>query len=102
MIFGMAAENRPVWLSSGISIEWTHSSLVTHGNERRVEIFVVLLRTASIKFVGRPAVDGEEVCAGIVGPQWSMNSLRAEWGQSRDALGPVVVAIELGRNMFFS
>jgi len=80
MIFGMAAEKKPVWLSSRISIEWTHSrSLVTHGDERRVEIFVVLLLMAAIKFVSLLVVDDEEVCAGIVGPQRSMNPLKAEW-----------------------
>ena len=62
----MAVENRPVWLPSGTSTELTHSNRITHEDEGRVEIFIVLLRIASIELVGLLAADGKEGCAGIV------------------------------------
>jgi len=41
-----------------------------HEDERRVEIFVVLLRVVPVKLVGFPPVDRKEVGTGVIGPEW--------------------------------
>jgi len=42
----------------------------TDKDEGGVEVFVILLGVILVKLVGFLAVDGEEVGAWIVGPQW--------------------------------
>ena len=43
---------------------------IAHKNEGGVEILVILFGIVFIKFGGLPSIDGEEVGAGITGPQW--------------------------------
>ena len=69
------AENGPAWLSSRVSTEQTYPDCITHKNLGRIEIFVILLGKASVKFDGILAMDDEEASTGIVG---SRNSLRTE------------------------
>ena len=47
-----------------------HLDRIAHKNEGRIEILVILLGIVSVEFSGLLAIDGEEVGAGIVGPQW--------------------------------
>ena len=47
-----------------------HSDRITHKNESRVEILVVLLHIIFVELVGLLAIDGEEVNAGVTCPQW--------------------------------
>ena len=63
----LTAENRPAWLDLGISAAWMYLDRITHENEGRVEILVVLFGIVSVKFGGLFAIDGEEVGAGIIG-----------------------------------
>ena len=49
---------------------------ISHEDEGRVEIFIVLPRVIPVKVCRFPAVCGEEVGAGIVGSQWFKELLK--------------------------
>ena len=44
--------------------------MVTHKDKGCVQVLVILFRVVSVELVGLLAINGEEVGAGIVGPQW--------------------------------
>ena len=49
---------------------WMYPDRNAHKNEGGVEVLVILLDIVFIEFGGLPSIDGEEVGAGITGPQW--------------------------------
>ena len=55
-----------------------HYDGIAHEDERCVEIFIVLPRVISVKVCRFPAVCGEEVGTGIVGPQRFKKFLEGE------------------------
>ena len=65
----LTAEKRPACVSPHLVFSGEGGNMTTHKDEGRVEIFVIFLRVVSVEFVGLFTIDGEEVCAGIVGPQ---------------------------------
>jgi hypothetical protein len=65
----LTAENRPAWLPSRISAERKYWKQNAHEDEGGVQVFVVLPCIVSVELFGFSAVYGEEVGAGIVGPQ---------------------------------
>lgn len=88
----LTAEKRPACVSPGLVFSGESGNMTTHKDEGRVEILVILLRVVSVEFVGLLTIDGEEVCAGIIGPQWIKEllegrmeaGLRSEQWQSDD------------------
>ena len=84
----LTAENSPAWLCSGINAEWMYSDGIAHKNEGGVEILVILFGIVFIEFGGLLSIDGEEVGAGITGPQWFEELLegRMEAYRSSDIL----------------
>ena len=65
----LTAENKPacVPLNSVLSADGRNKT--TDEDEGCVQVLVILLRVIAVKLSGLPAVDGEEVGSGIVGPQ---------------------------------
>jgi len=57
-------------MTSGISAERTYQDRDAHEDKRRIEIFVVFLHIVSVKLIGFLPVDGKEVGAWIIGPEW--------------------------------
>ena len=66
----LTAEKRPACVSPDLVFSAEGGNMATHEDEGRVEILVVLPRIVSVKLVGLLTIDGEEVGAGIIGPQW--------------------------------
>ena len=66
----LTAEKRPACVPPDLVFSAEGGDMTTHEDERRhLEILVILLRVVSVEFVGLLMIDGEEVCAGIAGPQ---------------------------------
>ena len=93
----LTAENRPACMPSNLVFSLGSGNRTTHKDEGRVQVLVILFRIASVKLIGLLAVDGKEVCAGIIGPQRieelfenGMEAIR--W--VREALGVAIAAVE--------
>ena len=93
----LTAENRPACTLSDSIFSVDNGSHATHKDKGRIQILVVLFRIVSVKIVGLLTIDGKEVCAGIIGPQWIEelfeDGAEAVWWV-REALRLVVAAVE--------
>jgi len=93
----LTAENIPACMPSNLVFSLSSGNRATHKDEGRVQVLVVLFRIASVKLIGLLAVDGEEVCAGVIGPprieELSENEMEAV-RRVREALGLGIAAVE--------
>ena len=94
----LTAENRPACMPSNLVSSLSSGNCATHKDEGRVQVLVTLFRIASVKLIGLLAVDGKEVCAGVVGPQRIEELFENELEtvrRVREALGLGIAAVEL-------
>ena len=65
----LTAEKRPACRPSGSVLITEYRNRRTDEDKGRIQVLVILFRVISIKLSRFPAVDCEEVCPGVIGPQ---------------------------------
>ena len=90
----LTAENRPACEFPGSVFSAECGNSMTHENEGRIQVLIVLPCVIFVKLFRFPPINGEEVGPQVVGPQWVEELLegRMEAGLDvRDRLATTIV-----------